>query len=258
MRFGILGALRIQGPEGLITVIGAKRRVLLTALLAHANRVLPVDQVMEWLWPRYPPRSAAGTIQAHVSALRHLLEPQLPRWGRSSLLLSQPGGYLIQVERQQLDALDFENLVGRGREAVRYGRPADASRMLGEALALWRGEPLAEAGAVAAAQAEVARLEELHLAAIMLRTEAELAIGHQLELVPELARLVLVYPLHEPFYVQLMAALAASGRRADALRAYERAREVLARELAVEPGPGLRRVRAEIVTNGRAGLDTVA
>ncbi|MEN3303807.1 MAG: hypothetical protein V7603_9 [Micromonosporaceae bacterium] len=258
MRFGILGALRIQGPEGLITVIGAKRRILLTALLANANRVVPVDEVVEWLWARYPPRSAAGTIQAHVSALRHLLEPQLPRWGRSSLLVTQPSGYLIQVGVEQLDALDFEDLVGRGREAMRYGRAAEASRMLREALELWRGEPLAEATSVAAAQAEVARLEELRLAAIMLRTEAELALGHQLELVPELARLVLVYPLHEPFYAQLMAALAASGRRADALRVYARAREVLARELAVEPGPELRRVRAEILTDGDSRLDTVA
>jgi DNA-binding SARP family transcriptional activator len=104
----------------------------------------------------------------------------------------------------------------------------------------------------------VARLQELRLNAIMLRTEAELALGHQQEVIPELARLVLVYPLHEPFYAQLMAALAASGRRADALRVYARAREVLARELAVEPGPELCRVRAQILADGQARLDTVA
>jgi DNA-binding SARP family transcriptional activator len=258
MRFGILGALRIQGPEGLVTVIGAKRRILLTALLANANRVVPFDEVVDWLWPRYPPRSAAGTIQAHVSALRHLLEPQLPRWGRSSVLLTQSSGYLVQVSSGQLDALVFEDLVGRGRTALRYRRAAEASRMLGEALELWRGEPLAEAASVTAAQAEVARLQELHLAAIMLRTEAELTLGHQLELVPELARLVLVYPLHEPFYAQLMTALAATGRRADALRVYERACEVLTRELSVGPGPELCRVRAEIVADGQGRLDTVA
>src|SRR5262245_32234510 len=141
MRFGILGALRIQGPDGLITVIGAKRRILLTALLANANRVVTVDEVVEWLWTRYPPRSAAGTIQAHISALRHLLEPQLPRWGHSSLLLTQPSGYLIHVGTEQLDTLEFEDLVSRGREAVRCGLAADATRMLGDALDLWQGEP---------------------------------------------------------------------------------------------------------------------
>jgi SARP family transcriptional regulator, regulator of embCAB operon len=258
MRFGILGALRIQGPEGLVAVTGAKRRILLTALLAHANRVVPVDKIVEWLWPRYPPRSAAGVIQAHVSALRHQFEPHRPRWGRSSLLLTQPGGYLVQVTAEQLDALDFEELVQRGGQALRYGRAVDASRVLREALDLWRGEPLAEATAVGAAQAEVARLEELRLTGVMLLTEAELALGHHLELVPELSRLVLVHPLHEPFYAQLMAALAASDRRADALRVYDRAREVLARELSVEPGPGLRRVRSAILTDGNVRLGTVA
>jgi DNA-binding SARP family transcriptional activator len=258
MRFGILGALRIQGPDGPITVTGTKRRVLLTVLLANANRPVALDTVIDWLWPGHPPRSAAGTIQAHVSALRHLLEPRLPRWGRSSLLLTHAGGYLIQVNAEQLDVLNFEELVGRGREALRNGRAGEASKLLGEALELWRGEPLAEAASVGAAQAEVARLEELRLAAILLHTEAELALGNQLELVPELARLVRVHPLHEPFYAQLMAALSASGRRADALQVYARAREVLARELAVEPGPELRQVRAAIMSDRRARLVTVA
>lgn len=258
MRFGILGALRIQGPGGPVEIVGAKRRILLSALLAHANRVVPVERVMEWLWQRYPPRSAAGTIQAHVSALRHLLEPHRARWGPASLLLTQPGGYVIRVDTTQLDALEFEDLVARGGQALRHGHAVEASRMLRGALDLWRGEPLAEAALVAAAQGEIARLEELRLTATMLRTEAELALGHHLDLVPELTRLVLVHPLHEPFYGQLMSALAASGRRADALGVYARAREVLARELSIEPGPVLRRIRAAILTDGHARLGTVA
>ncbi len=247
MRFGILGTLRIQGPEGLIAVAGAKRRILLIALLAYANRVVRVEEIVEWLWPRYPPRTAAGIIQAHVSALRHQLEPQRDRWAPSRIMPTQASGYLVHASPEQLDVLDFEDLVRRGGQALRHGRAVEASRMLREALELWRGEPLAEAASVGAAQAEVARLEELRLTAVRLRTEAELALGHHLELVPELSRLILVHPLHEPFYAQLMSALAASGRRADALRVYDQAREVLARELSVEPGPGLRRLRTSII-----------
>jgi DNA-binding SARP family transcriptional activator len=250
MRFGILGSLRIQGPEGLLPVVGLKRRVLMVALLARANGVVSVEHLSDWLWPNEPPRCAAAVVQAHVSALRRMLEPDRSRWGRSSVLVTQPSGYLIQVTAQQLDVLDFEELVARGQQALRYGRAEVASKLLREALDLWRGEPLAEAATVELAQAEIARLEEMRLTALMLHTDAELTLGNHMDLIPELAWLVARHPLHEPFYGQLMVALAASGRRADALSVYGRAQEVLGRELAVEPGPALHRVRAAILSDG--------
>jgi DNA-binding SARP family transcriptional activator len=253
MRFGILGSLRIQGPEGPLSVVGLKRRILLVALLARANTAVSIEHLSDWLWPHEPPRSAAAVVQAHISALRRLLEPDRSKWGQSSLLITQPSGYVMQVTPKQLDVLDFEDLVNRGKQALRYARAETASRLLREALDLWRGEALAEATMVELAQAEIARLEEMRLTALMLRADAELTLGHHMELVPELTWLVARHPLHEPFYGQLMVALAASGRRADALNVYVRAREVLGRELAVEPGPALYRVRAAILAeDGRA------
>jgi len=145
----------------------------------------------------------------------------------------------MEVTEDQLDVLHFERLIGRGAQALQHGQAERASALLNEALGLWRGAPLTEACVLEVAQAEIARLEEMRLTALMLRVEAELALGHHLEMVPELARLVVTHPLHEPFYGQLMVALSAVGRRADALRVYRRARDVLARELAIEPGPAL-------------------
>jgi DNA-binding SARP family transcriptional activator len=143
MRFGILGTLRIQGPGGAVPVLGHKRRVLLTALLARANDVVPVDQLVDWLWPDRPPRSAVPTVQAHVSALRRVIEPDRERWAASQTLLTRPTGYLIRVAPEQLDALHFEQLVSRAELALRHGAAGDASRMLRQGLQLWRGAALA-------------------------------------------------------------------------------------------------------------------
>jgi DNA-binding SARP family transcriptional activator len=250
MRFGILGPLQVQGTTGSVPLIGPKRRILLLALLAHANEPVSVDQLIDWLWPDRPPYSAVATIQAHVSTLRRDLEPDRLRWTPPRLLLTRPTGYLIRVGADHLDSLNFEELVATGTQALQQGRAELTSVRLREALALWRGAPLAEAALAEAAQGEIARLEELRLTATMLRVEAELTLGRYLELVPELSRLVVTYPLHERFYGQLMIALAAVGRRADALAVYRRAREALARELGVKPGPALRRIEAKILAEG--------
>jgi DNA-binding SARP family transcriptional activator len=250
MRFGILGPLQVHGGGAPVPLTGAKRRVLLIALLAQANRLVSVDQLADWIWPERRPASAVGTIQAHISTLRRDLEPDRPRLAPPRLLLTRPTGYLIRLEVEQLDVLSFERLAASGAQTLRQGRPAAASDQLRQALALWRGAPLAEAAGADIAQGEIARLEELRLTALMLRVEADLALGRHLELVPELSRLVLRHPLHERFYGQLMIALSAIGRRADALDVYRRAREILARELAIGPGPGLREVEALIAARG--------
>src|SRR6266508_3182134 len=231
MQFEILGPLRLTDAAGPVPLNGQRRRILLLALLAHANAVVSIDELVDWLWPHRPPRSALTTLYAHIS-------------GR---LLTHPPGYVLRVEPDELDALRFERLVLTAKPMLDAGDAEHAHQQLTEALGLWRGAALADGAYVDAARSEIARLEELRLTAATLRVEASFALRRHLEMVPELTRLVAKHPLHERFYVQLMVALSRSGRRADAPAVYRRARAVLARELSVGPGRALRCAEAAIL-----------
>ncbi len=247
MQFEILGPLRLTDAAGPVPLNGQRRRILLLALLAHANAVVSIDELVDWLWPHRPPRSALTTLYAHISGLRRILEPQRSAWRRSGRLLTHPPGYVLRVEPDELDALRFERLVLTAKPMLDAGDAEHAHQQLTEALGLWRGAALADGAYVDAARSEIARLEELRLTAATLRVEASFALRRHLEMVPELTRLVAKHPLHERFYVQLMVALSRSGRRADALAVYRRARAVLARELSVGPGRALRCAEAAIL-----------
>jgi len=247
MRFDILGSLRVSGGNGPIQLTGVRRRVLLLALLTHHGRVVPNHELVDWLWPGQPPRSALTTLHTHVSILRSTLDPDRPPWRQSGRLITQAPGYLLRVATEEVDALRFENLVSDGKQMLDAGVPLAARTLLADALVLWRGAALADAAHVEAAQGEIARLEELRLTATTLRIEADLALGRHLDVIPELTRLVATHPLHERFYAQLMVALSRSDRRGDALATYRRARAILARELDVSPGRALRRVEAAIL-----------
>jgi DNA-binding SARP family transcriptional activator len=249
MQFEILGPLRvIDAHSGTVKVTGQRRRILLVALLAHPNSAVATADLVDWLWPRQPPRSAQATLQAHVSALRRVLEPARAPWQPGERLLTHPTGYQLRVEADELDALRFERLVAAAKPALDTGALLGGYRLATEALALWHGPALADAADVDAARGVITRLEELYLTAATVRFEACLAMGRHLEAVPELTRLVATHPLHEPFYVLLMIALSRSNRRAEALAVYRRARRVLAREVRVEPGRALRRAEAALLS----------
>jgi DNA-binding SARP family transcriptional activator len=195
-----------------------------------------VDRLIEVLWPTRPPAAAANALQFHVSQLRKLL-------GDSGVLVTQEPGYLIRVEPDQLDLLRFERLVAEaiGAEAARAGR------LLREALGLWRGEPLPELADDATSQAEIQRLEAARLAALELRIEADLALGHYAQLMPELEALVRENPLHERLAAMLMQALYGAGRQAEALDVYRTARQTFVAELGIEPSPALRELESAIL-----------
>src|SRR6266545_388742 len=222
MQFDILGPLRVIDTAP-VPVTGKRRRILLVALLAHANSTVANAELVDWLWPRRPPRSARATLHAYVSTLRRVVEPQRAPRRPCRRLLTEANGYLLRVELDELDVMRFERLVASARSA------------------------LADGAHVEAARGEITRLEELRLTALTVRIEAALALRRHLEVVPELTRLVVRHPLHERFYVLLMIALSGSGRRADALAVYKRARNVLARELNVTPGRALRLTEAAIL-----------
>jgi SARP family transcriptional regulator, regulator of embCAB operon len=247
MRFEILGPLRLLDGDAPIRIHGARRRTLLIALLANANTVVPTTDLVEWLWQCDPPRSTLTTLHAHLSNLRRTLEPQRKPWHPSRRLVTQWPGYLLRVEAGELDVMCFEGLVAEGARALDTGEPERARHLLTEALALWRGPALADVAHLDAARSEIARLNEFRLTAATLRIEADLALRRHLEVVPELTGLIAAHPLHERFYAQLMVALTRSGRRADALAVYRRARSVLAEELAVAPGRALRCAEAAIL-----------
>ena len=249
LQFRILGPLEVIGPDGPVWIDGRKRRALLIALLTHPNEVVGVDRLQEWLWPLGPPPHALSTLQAHISLLRRTLEPARSPWKATGVLVTRSPGYLLHVTPAELDALCFEDLLRRGREALERGEPGAARPLLCTALDLWRGDALADVTMLDAAQAEIRRLEELRVTATVLRIEADLALGRHLDVVPELTRLIVAQPLHEQLYALLMLALCRCGRRADALSVYGRAGDVLRQEMDLEPGPALRRMRAAVLAD---------
>jgi DNA-binding SARP family transcriptional activator/WD40 repeat protein/energy-coupling factor transporter ATP-binding protein EcfA2 len=226
--FRVLGPLEVRRDGAPLRLGGERQRSLLAALLLHANEVVPSERLIEEL---FGGGDAANALQVAVSRLRRLLE--------DGVLVTRDGGYLLAVAPEQLDAAGFERLLAEGRAALEQGDPALARDRLGEALALWRGPPLADLALLDFAQTEIRRLEELRLVALQERIEADLALGRDGEFVPELEALVRAHPLQERLRGQLMLALYRAGRQAEALAVYRETRELLREELGLEPSRAL-------------------
>jgi DNA-binding SARP family transcriptional activator/tetratricopeptide (TPR) repeat protein len=236
MEFRILGPLEVRQDEKVLPLGGAKQRALLAILLLHANEVVSIDRLVDELWGDAAPESAIKTLQVHVSQLRKSL-------GDADVLVTRPPGYLLRVEEGELDAERFERLVSGARSQP----PARAAAMLRDALALWRGPPLADLAYESFAQAEIGRLEEQRAATLEGRVEAELALGRHADLIGELESLVARHPLRERLRGQLMLALYRSGRQAEALEVYRDTRRALVEELGIEPSRELQELERQIL-----------
>jgi len=250
MDFRILGSLEVYDNERPLSLGGHQQRALLALLLLRANQVVPVDEIVEDLWGARPPPSATKSVQALISKLRKLLaEPGAVAEDASEdgILLTRSHGYVLTVVPGELDLHRFQSLTEEGRRALAAGRPDEAEERLREALALWRGPPLAEFAYESFAQVEIARLEELRLSALEERIEADLALGRHHDLIPEVEALVAANPLRERLRGQLMIALYRSGRQAEALQVYQQARHTLVDELGIEPGQALQRLEQAIL-----------
>src|SRR5215217_5639284 len=254
MRYRVLGPLEVKADDGPVVLGGPKERLLLAQLLTRPNQVVPVETLVRGLWGEHPPLTAAKTLQSHVVRLRRALEPARTRGAAGAVLVTREPGYLLRVAPGALDAARFEELTSAGRRALADGSVEHAGSLLREALGLWRGRAFEEFLDTDVAVAESDRLAELRLAALEDRIEAELRLGRHRELVAELEGLVRDQPLRERLWAQLMLALYRSGRQADALLAYQRARSVLVEELGIDPGTELRRLHAAILAQG-PGLD---
>jgi DNA-binding SARP family transcriptional activator len=249
MEFRILGPLEVWGEGGEVSLGGPKPRALLAVLLLHQNEVVPADRLIEELWGEEAPERAAAALRVNVSRLRKAL-PQ-------DALSTRSPGYLIRVGADALDLDRFERLVDGGRSLLARGQAADASQRLNDALSLWRGPPLADFTYESFAQAAIARLEEIRLAAVELRIDADLQLGRHDELVGELEALVAEHPLRERLRRYLMTALYRSGRQAEALEAYRDARHALVDELGIEPSTALQELEHAILRQDPA-LDVEA
>jgi DNA-binding SARP family transcriptional activator len=246
MEIRILGPLEVVAEGNQVDLPAGKVRLLLAALVVHANQVVSTDRLFEFLWHGQPPDSAANTLQTYVSHLRRSLEPDRTSRQRGRLLITREPGYLLTVDPDQIDAVRFERLVGQARPVL-GSAPEQAAALLHTALSLWRGEPLADFTFEPFAQAEITRLTELRLTALEDRIEAELALGRHAALCGELAQLVREQPLRERLSGQLMVALYRCDRQAEALRAYADLRATLVEQLGIDPSPALGRLQAAIL-----------
>ncbi|MEH1127757.1 AfsR/SARP family transcriptional regulator [Micromonospora sp. CPCC 206061] len=238
MRFGVLGPLRVQDAEGAEVVLRSRHeRTLLAMLLVRAGRVAPVDRLVEALWPDRIPASHASNLQTYVSRLRDRL--------RDVSIEHRDGGYLLRLDAEQLDVLVFRREVAAAREALAAGDAAGAADRFRRGLAQWRGRPFADLPALEG----IARTWEAErLDAVEDQVDAELAAGEHLpDVLSRLHRLIAEHPLRERPHGQLMVALTRAGRRAEALSAYQNARDVLVAELGVEPGSRLRDLHRAIL-----------
>jgi DNA-binding SARP family transcriptional activator len=242
----VLGPLEVRAGGELLTIKGVKERRLLGCLLSRANSVLPVGDIIEALWGADAPRSAAKSVQVYVVRVRKMLNG---RAGGNTLVSRQGQGYVLRVARDQVDALEFADFVARAREAAAAGAQGVAATVLRDALGLWRGAAYADFQDTLFGATEAARLEEMRLAALEARIDADLALGRQAELTAELEALVREHPLRERFWAQLMLALYRGGRQSDALLAFRRARGRLVEEIGVEPGAELRALEAAVLAH---------
>jgi DNA-binding SARP family transcriptional activator len=242
MEFRILGPLEVCTDGGPKLDLAGKQKALLAVLLLQANEAVSTDRLIDALWGAEPPDTAGKALQVYVSRLRKLLEPE-----GKGLLVTRPPGYGLDLQGHELDLHRFERLRSDAGRALAGRDPAKAEAHLREALSLWRGPPLADFAFEPFAQGEIARLDELHLAAHEEWIDALLALGRHAEVVGELEALVAKHPLRERLRAQLMLALYRSRRQAEALDAYQSARHALVDELGIEPSPELQELEGRIL-----------
>jgi WD40 repeat protein/DNA-binding SARP family transcriptional activator len=245
--FRVLGPLEALVGDRLLKVGGPQLRTLLALLLARPNQVVSLAALVDGLWGHTPPPDADKTAQTYMSRLRRALAPAHAGQPAEALVVTSPPGYLIRVDPSSVDAVRFERLAVAGRRALDGGDPAVAADRLREALGLWRGEAYGEFRGSEALRAENARLDELRLSALEDRIEADLATGWRPELIAELDGLVISHPHRERLWAHLMVALYRSGRQAESLAAFRRARARLVEDLGVEPSAQLRDLQAQVL-----------
>ncbi|MEV1080696.1 AfsR/SARP family transcriptional regulator [Streptomyces sp. NPDC050211] len=285
MDIALLGPLGARIGQASVVPSAAKPRKVLALLGLHCGRPVSVSTLVDELWEDRPPRSAEATLHTYVKQLRrliaHALELNAPqrgagncatshngaadnrrqnaalpgRLGPRDVLRRVPGGYLLDAPTESTDATRFERLAAAGRRAIEEGVDDEGCALLMQALRLWRGPVLADVEPGFILRAETLRLEELRMAALEERFDAELRLGRHRVVLGELASLASRFPLHEALHAQLILALHRSGRSWQALETFRSLRRTLADELGLEPSSRLRELH-EAVLRGDPALDS--
>jgi DNA-binding NarL/FixJ family response regulator/DNA-binding SARP family transcriptional activator len=247
VQYRILGPLEVVEGGEPVPLGRPKERLVLAVLLLHANEFVSRERLIDELWGESPPPTAGKAVNVFVSQLRKALT----RDGLDPIATAD-GGYRIEVEADQLDVARLRRLLATAREHAATSELEAAAELLREALALWRGPTLAGLPLESRGRDEVALLDELRLTALMDRIDCDLALGRHEDVLGELHVLVGEHPLLERPRAQLILALYRAGRQAEALEAYQQARDVLVEELGIEPSPALQRLQKGILTQDPA------
>ncbi|MER7280037.1 BTAD domain-containing putative transcriptional regulator [Dactylosporangium sp. NPDC000244] len=248
MRADVLGPLRIEVGGNPADAGGPRQRAVLARLVAAGGHVVPTDRFIDDLWQGEPPPKALAALQVYVSNLRRALEPGRAPRTPATVVVSMAPGYALRLPDEQVDAWRFESLLRRGSE-LSESDPREADRLLRAALDAWAGPAYAEFADESWATPEAARLEELRLACVEAAGRVALRLGRAALVVPELDRHVQEHPLREEAVHVLATALYRAGRQAEALAALRQARDRLADELGVDPGPALRALEADVLAH---------
>ncbi|MEU8144248.1 BTAD domain-containing putative transcriptional regulator [Nonomuraea sp. NPDC048901] len=242
MRLQVLGPMRFWTGCDWAPIPSPRPRTLLALLTIGAGRPITTERMIAELWPAKPPPTAATLLRGYILQLRRALGDD-----GGETIITRASGYEIRRAADETDVARFDALTAQGRTALVKGAAGEAHRLLSQALALWRGEPYSDTLPTSAVTAEVSRLGERRLTAAEARIEAGLLQGRGPELIHELQCLTREHPLREGLWAQLVRALYAADRRADALDSYRRARQTLVTELGLEPGPELRELHQAIL-----------
>jgi DNA-binding NarL/FixJ family response regulator/DNA-binding SARP family transcriptional activator len=247
VEYRILGPLEVVDEGEPVPLGRLKERLVLAVLLLHANEFVSRERLIDELWGEAPPPTARKAVNVYISQLRKTLAQD----GHDPIATAD-GGYRIEVDAGDLDVARMQQLLATARERAAAGELEAAGGLLREALALWRGPTLAGLLLESQGRGEVAQLDELRLTALMERIDCDLALGRHEDVLGELQLLVAEHPLQERLRAQLMLALYRAGRQADALEAYQQARDELVKELGIEPSPALQRLQKAILNQDPA------
>ncbi|MFL6163179.1 MAG: ABC transporter substrate-binding protein [Jatrophihabitantaceae bacterium] len=241
LTFATLGPLRVVRGGDALRLGGRQQRAVLAALIVYRPAVLSVSRIADEIWGERVPAGHVRTIHTYVHHLREALEPN--RGGKArAVLTTVNGGYRLITDEDAIDAFVFERLVSSGQALLEAGNPAQAREEFGRALAMWRGDPLADLVDFPFVSGYARRLEKLRFSAIEAEIDARLALGEHASVIPQLDELVDCHPLRERIHAQRMLALYRTGRQADALAAYRALRQVLDDEIGVAPSAPLRQL----------------
>ncbi|MFI6346464.1 BTAD domain-containing putative transcriptional regulator [Streptomyces sp. NPDC050560] len=242
-----MGPLEVSHDEQVCTPQAPKVRQVLALLLLRSNQLVSIESLIEELWGETPPHSAVTTTQTYIYQLRKATARFMGDETGKKVIATTPPGYVFHVDSDQLDFQTFNKATEEGRTLMEQGRHLQVSERLSAALALWRDQALTDVVHGPLLQRYVTHLNELYISALELRIQADMELGRYRQLIPELGELVQTYPYNEWFHGQLMIALTQTGRRRDALNAYQTARRLLDQELGLAPSASLQHIHQSVL-----------